>query len=413
MACGTVAFFIAGLVFGPGGAVAEDLKLDNRAWNGLSELRQVAAEDGPVQTPSTIDVTQLTGSEGILVVHPVAPLPAAELAKFMRRGGRVAVADDFGAGSRFFGTFGMTMSQPGPDLPQLFRKNPALPIASPIIAHALADGVGALVTNHPEVLQHPSLTPVFGLTGEHGAVVLSGAVGAGRLVAISDASVLINNMLELNGNRAFARNLARYLRGADARGRLLLADSSTHWEPSGSMLRHPLAELSSALTRLSHPQLPRLAVIVFSTALAGLLLGIAATSLPRSSAYARRAYLQSVECISGMAGRVSHYAGGERSLLAPLLSLKRELERRAADSVHASAQLQRVDLLRALGAAGHSPQLAEELGRFMAEVDRLQDASAIHAAPVSVRQFSELVATGRRILTDLDAPVQSHHERHG
>ena len=149
-------------------------------------------------------------------------------------------------------------------------------------------------------------------------------------------------------------------------------------------------------------------------ALAGLLLGIAATSLPRSSAYARRAYLQSVECISGMAGRVTHYAGGERSLLAPLLSLKRELERRAADNVRAShQQLQRADLLRALTAAGHRPQLAAELGHFMTEVDRLQDASAIHATPVTVRQFSELVGVGRRILTDLDAPVQSSHERHG
>ena len=404
---------MGGLVFGPVRAKAEDLRFQNQAWNGLSELLEAAAEDGPVQTPKTIDVTQLSGSEGILVVHPVSSLPAAELAKFMRRGGRVAVADDFGAGSRFFGTFGMTMSQPGPSLPQLFRKNPALPIASPIIAHALADGVGGMVTNHPQVLQHPSLTPVFGLTGEHGAVVLSGAVGSGRLVAISDASVLINNMLELSGNRAFARNLARYLRGADAHGRLLIADSATEWEPSGRSLRHPLDELKSTLARLSHPQLPRLAVIVFSTALAGLLLGVAATSLPRSSAYARRAYLQSVECNSGMAGRVSHYAAGDRSLLAPLLSLKRELERRAADSVRASAQLQRVDLLRALTAAGHRPQLSEELGRFMAEVDRLQDASAIHAAPVSVRQFSELVATGRRILTDLDAPAQSHHERHG
>ena len=348
-----------------------------------------------------------------MVVHPIRALPAGELAKFMRRGGRVAVADDSGAGARFFGTFGMTLARPSPSSPQLFRRNPALPIASPIIAHALADGVGGLVTNHPEILQHPSLTPIFGLAGEQGAVVLSGAVGQGRLVAISDASVLINNMLELGGNRAFARNLARYLRGADRRSPLLIADSKTQWQPSGPDMRHPLTELSNALARLSHPQLPRLAVIVFSIALAGLLLGIAATSLPKSSAYARRAYLQSVECVSGMAGRVSHYASGERSLLAPLLSLKRELERRAADSVRPTQQLQRVDLLRGLVAAGQRPQLADELGRFMAEVDRLQDASAIHAAPVSVRQFSELVAMGRRILTDLDAPVQSNHERHG
>ena len=52
-------------------------------------LRALAAEDGPVEQPETIDVTQLSGTEGILVVHPIAALPASELAKLMRRGGRV------------------------------------------------------------------------------------------------------------------------------------------------------------------------------------------------------------------------------------------------------------------------------------------------------------------------------------
>jgi hypothetical protein len=283
------------------------------------------------------------------------------------------------------------------------RGNPAWPIATPVVAHALTDGVSALVTNHPRVLYHPTLTPVFELSGDLGAVVLSGAVGGGRLVAIADSSVLINNMLEFEGNRQFARALARFIRGRGPTARLLIADSKTRWEIGTRSFEKPLAQLASALERLSHPQLPPLAIVVLSGALAGLLLSIAATSLPRRSAYGRRAYLQASETLAGMAGRVSHYAAGDRSLMSPLLTLKAELEQQAADVLRPSTLLQRSELLQGLVAAGLRAELARELGQFLHAVDRLQDSSTIHSKPVSVRQFSELVALGRRILAELDA----------
>ncbi|MET0384947.1 MAG: hypothetical protein ABW321_03260, partial [Polyangiales bacterium] len=315
--------------------------------------------------------------------------------------------DDFGEGRRFFATFGMGLNEPRAEPAAVLRENTHLPIASPIVSHALADGVDALVTNHPQVLYHPTLTPVFGLAGEQAAVVLSGAVGSGRLVAISDSSLLINNMLQFRGNRQFARNLVRFLRGPTRSGTLLIADSETRWQQSSRTLQRPLAEIAGALDRMSHLQLPRLAVTLFSTVLAGLLLSMVVTSLPRRSAYARRAYLQTIECVAGMAGRVSHYASGEHSLLAPLSSLKREIEYRAASLLRAPTQLQRSEVVKALNELG-GPTLGTELGQFMADVDRLQDTSAL----VSARRFSELVASGRRILADLDDLSPPHHERH-
>jgi hypothetical protein len=268
-----------------------------------------------------------------------------------------------------------------------------------VVAHALTDGVTALVTNRPRVLHHPSLTPVFGFGDDVGAVVLSGAVGSGRLVAVADSSVLINNTLELEGNRNFARNLARFIRGRGPGARLLIADSDTRWELGSRSLHHPLAQLASALDRLARPQLPPLAVIVLSAGLAGLLLSVAATSLPRRSAYGRRAYLRGNDCVAGMAGRVSTYAAGDRNLLTPLLYLKSELERRAAERANALSE-------PAQGASGNGdfhPEAARELRMFLHTVERLQQASSTHGTPVNVRQFSELVAVGRRILADLDA----------
>jgi len=391
------------LVLSQSRVVAEQIATDNTGWNGLSELLEIAAQEGDVSRLSRVDVSHLSASDGLLIIHPVQPLPTAELAKFMRSGGRVAVADDFGAGGRFLATFGMTLRDVEGAPMRALRGNPAWPIAAPVVAHALTDGVSALVTNHPRVLYHPTLTPVFELSGDLGAVVLSGAVGGGRLVAIADASVLINNMLEFDGNRQFARDLVRFIRGRGPNARLLIADSSTRWEIGTRSFERPLAQLAATLERLSHPALPPLAIVVLSGALAGLLLSIAATSLPRRSAYGRRAYLQGSEILAGMAGRVTHYAAGERSLLSPLLTLKIELEQQAAEVLKPSTQLQRTELLQGLVAAGFRPELARELGQFLQAVDRLQDANTVQAKPVSVRHFSELVASGRRILADLDA----------
>jgi hypothetical protein len=391
------------LVLSQSRVLAEEIAADNVGWNGLSELLEIAAQEGDVTRLSRADVAHLSTNDGLLIIHPVQQLPTAELAKFMRSGGRVAVADDFGAGGRFLGTFGMTLRDVEGEPVRALRNNPAWPIAAPVVAHALTDGVSALVTNHPRVLYHPTLTPVFELSGDLGAVVLSGAVGGGRLVAIADASVLINNMLEFEGNRQFARDLVRFIRGRAPNARLLIADSATRWEIGTRSFEQPLAQLASTLERLSHPNLPPLAIVVLSGALAGLLLSIAATSLPRRSAYGRRAYLQGSETLAGMAGRVTHYAAGDRSLLSPLLALKIELEQQAADVLRPNAQLQRNELLQGLVVAGLRAELARELGQFLQAVDRLQDASTAQAKPVSVRHFSELVAVGRRILAELEA----------
>src|SRR5262249_17817806 len=64
------------------------------------------------------------------------------------------------------------------------------------------------------------------------AVVVAGSLGTGRFVALSDPSVLINDMLGFDGNLAFAANLLRFL--APVRpGRLFLVsgDARLSGEP--------------------------------------------------------------------------------------------------------------------------------------------------------------------------------------
>jgi hypothetical protein len=404
--CGAVYVLI--LVFAAAPVYAEQLSLASPSWNGLSELLAIAKARGEVLTPPQLDVASLGAADALLIIHPTVPLPVPELARFLRKGGRLAVADDFGTGQTLFSAFGMGMRPPSPGSRSL-RGNPQLLLATPLSGHPLADGADALVTNHPQVIYHPDLRPVFALVGSHGAVVLSGAVGKGRLVAISDASVLINNMLEFPGNRALANNLVQFLHASPGT-RIFVADSTTLWSSGFRQLTtgNPLARVAAALAQLAKPQLPSSAVLALSIVLAAVLLAAAVSALPRRSAYARRAYLRTPECMAGMAGRVHYYTGLDRNYLGPLLVLKLELERRLVALVHASGQIQRDELLQALRAAGWQQARVTELAGFMQRVDQLQDGSVATDTRVSSRQFSELVAAGRRILAELEAAAGAY-----
>ncbi|MBI5479846.1 MAG: hypothetical protein HY906_13360, partial [Deltaproteobacteria bacterium] len=90
-----------------------------------------------------------------------------------------------------------------------YQDNPNLPVARALAQHELTQDVDEVVTNHPAWLRG-GLTPVLGF-GPGDIVCAAGQLGSGTIVLLSDPSVLINNMLELSGNLAFAANLLRYV----------------------------------------------------------------------------------------------------------------------------------------------------------------------------------------------------------
>src|SRR4029079_1334714 len=105
---------------------------------------------------------------------------------FLEEGGRLALLDDFGEGAALFQWFQVVRSEDvhgeavSPTLPGLL-------IAHRRSEHALAEGVGSLITNEPVVLSHPRLSPVFALSEDpRQGIVLAGQVGRGRLVIGGD-----------------------------------------------------------------------------------------------------------------------------------------------------------------------------------------------------------------------------------
>jgi hypothetical protein len=319
----------AGIVDAQRAGRSADFSTTNTQWNGASELLEVAREqDATLEVVTRLDLGTLRPIDGLLVVHPTAELPSGPLSAFMRAGGRVALADDFGAGDALLRVFRIGRGEPNPDGPDVLRLrgNRELLVARPRAPHPLSEGVGSLVTNHPRILFHADLEPIFSI-GERDAVVLAGAVGQGRLVAISDPSMLINNMLELDGNRRFASNLLLYLRG-QAGGRVVLV------EPGGEIVGRfgepgadrPLHDLRVLLERAAGLELPPLALRILAVAIVAILLILVAGVLPRTSPYQASAMFRDEPVAGGLPGRVEWYRARSTDLLEPTLVLKLELE---------------------------------------------------------------------------------------
>jgi hypothetical protein len=386
-------------------ADADDYVVGNSGWNGLSELLVIARDAGiDVRALPRIDLHSISPRDGVLIVYPSQPPPRPDLSAFMLEGGRLAIADDFGAGGPLLLAFGVHRSAPPPSPRQLrLRGNRNVLIARPGARHPLSANVLALVTNHPQALHHDELEAIFSLGGPDSAVVLSGAVGKGRLLAISDPSTLINNMLELSGNRIFARNLVRYLAQS---GRLWIATPTTELAGHyGSVTASdPLAGMRSGLRLLSQARLPDAAVRVTTAVIAGLLLLGAATTLPRHSSYARAVSMPAAETLGGFAGRVRFFIREHRNLLVPLLAYKLELERGLQEGLALGGQATLAELAQTMLQAGIDPHLVELARALIVELRELALAQDGPDGPpkIGARKFHAMLALGDRILGAVD-----------
>ncbi|MCU0692253.1 MAG: DUF4350 domain-containing protein [Polyangiaceae bacterium] len=207
---------------------------DGHDWEGASSLVDLlvgALGRERVVATHQLRWQELKAADGLVVLYPQHSLNPEELSAFLRAGGRVALLDDFGASEENVGRFKIRRA-PAPKRPaRSLRNNPALAIAEPVSdtaagrtigVHPAVANVTQVVTNHPSALVHPGLTPALRIAalGEPDATIaVAGQVGRGRLFVVSDASIVINQMLRYPGNRAFAQGLAQYLVEDDTWGK--------------------------------------------------------------------------------------------------------------------------------------------------------------------------------------------------
>lgn len=202
-------------------------EVGDTSWEGASDFFALAEQRlgrERVSVVATLDYSELKPGDGVLILHPGVDVSFDDVTRFLRAGGRLAVADDHGRGDVLLKHFAITRV-PAPVRPAAtLRGNAELAIATPVLEvvagaergrHPIAAHVDEVITNHATGLEHPALTPVLQIEAADAPPVsfaVTGIIGGrGRLLAIGDPSVFINLMLRYPGNRAFAEGVVDYL----------------------------------------------------------------------------------------------------------------------------------------------------------------------------------------------------------
>ena len=199
-----------------------DYDLSPDAWNGLGYLLTTAAEAKVnVTTPNSVDLAALSPEDIVFVIYPRKPLPVEDLLAFVESGGYLLVADDRGSAAELFRAVGLSRRDDGPERHgELWSDQRGFLRLRPAGEHFLFFNIEEIVANHPAALalDEPTTTPrpisrVPVLSFEDGREHLLVEVnhGRGKLIAIADASLFINDMLRrFYGNKQLAANLLRY-----------------------------------------------------------------------------------------------------------------------------------------------------------------------------------------------------------
>lgn len=201
-----------------------------RAWNGLGRFVETARSLGISVALAPQEPLPLDPAVALVLVYPETAPDAEALAEYVAAGGRLLVADDYGFGAGALAPLGV-LRVAAPSAPgAAFRGDPDFPIAVPRAVHPALEGVGAVVANHPAALgAGPGGRCLLAFHAPPPACLLAETSrGYGTALALADPSVLIDLMLEVEGNRRLAEGLLRYLT-ANRAPRIALALPAAAW----------------------------------------------------------------------------------------------------------------------------------------------------------------------------------------
>ncbi|MDP3061642.1 MAG: hypothetical protein Q8O40_00300 [Chloroflexota bacterium] len=234
-----------------------DFRPDNPFWNGLEDFRT----KHKVTTLVSLAELPPDAQESVLVLIPYREPRTADvdqLKSFLKGGGTVVLADDYGFGNPILEALGAEFRfNRSPLLDPLFNyRDKWFPLATEISPSSLTAGVTSLAFDYATVLEGPGLTVVarsspfsfldLNVNGKSdtdeptGPFPVAGysSVAGGRLILVSDPSIFISSMTGANDNARFIANL---LGAAGASPRALVDQSflppSTLTEAKGGLAR--------------------------------------------------------------------------------------------------------------------------------------------------------------------------------
>jgi hypothetical protein len=403
-----------------GQTAAGDYDAASAAWNGLGTFVALARGLGfEVTLGDRLAWDAIGPGDALIVLYPTAGLEDDHVARFLANGGRLALGDDFGGAPAAFTELGL-VRQPAVHLvaTRYHDDDQDLPIAAPLAPeHPLAVGVEGLTTNHPALFTRiEGPTAVFGFAADE-VVVAAGELGAGRYVALADPSVLINRMLELEGNLAFARNLLGFLARPGGRIVIVAGDHRLQGAPSRALdeargVAGALGRLNGWLVGLSDYYLAADAMRVLAIALALIGGAVALRVLPGRArrdldgGWTRVAASEpAVGPAEVLAGLARPDAGG--GVLAAL-ALRDAVERRLARALDLPDPLERSDAELRREVARLGRPVAAAFAPLLPRLRRLPSRAGLRwGAPVSRRDLDRLGAAVDRLYSVLPAMSRS------
>jgi hypothetical protein len=230
----------------------DDFSIYNAGWNGCSNLAIKTYETGKLQPTFYVNENELTigqrsfadypltpQNSTILIIGPRTMFTTGEgtyLQNFLTNGGMLLVADDFGTGNDILKTLNTSVRFSGKLLLDLsFEKNASFATIFEFqnISHPLVKNVSRLLGNYPSSLvirkNSTNVTVLMvstelswldeNLNGKQDTnepkgpfpILAIEPFGKGKIVLLSDPSLLINSMKQPLNNSLFRDNLMQYL----------------------------------------------------------------------------------------------------------------------------------------------------------------------------------------------------------
>ncbi len=200
----------------------QDLTLVNPFWNGLSDFSRVSKAE---TRASLEDLGAQQNTLFITIPYTAYRNDELEAIKqFVVDGGSVAILDDFGDGNSLLSYLGLKVRFSGtPMLDPFYNfRNSELPVVSTFAGRMKEKGLGSVLLNRPSVLSNVEPSSVLALSSENSFLDNNGdrlrngddprgpfpvaaemSLGKGRLILVSDASLVINGMMVKDDNYHF------------------------------------------------------------------------------------------------------------------------------------------------------------------------------------------------------------------
>jgi hypothetical protein len=205
----------------------DDFRVDNPFWNGLVDIQ--AKYD--IKSLGALSELPATPHGTTLLVIPYLEFNSTELwqlNRFVSRGGRLIIADDYGHGNQILTYLGLQARFSGEVLlDPLVNANKYFPKVHHLLPDPLTANTGNLVLNHATSLNNITgdtaiaLSSPFSFLDYNGdgtreveepagplPVISRHRLNQGELILVSDPSLLINGMNTIEDNDSFIRNIA-------------------------------------------------------------------------------------------------------------------------------------------------------------------------------------------------------------